>query len=164
MDVDRAVAARGAGHHLAFEVDSQDVLGGDLVEADAVALHEEQRRIVRQPHRDVATREVVLAFVDQHLAGPDHFFLDFGVRHLSHCSYQAFPLPIARQTRSGVAGISMCLTPNSESALTSAFATAGIAPTQPASPAPFAPIGLVLVGTGLAFTSTAQKSWARGMA
>jgi len=36
----------------------------------------------------------------------------------------------------GVAGISMCLTPNSESASISALATAGMAPTQPASPRP----------------------------
>ena len=76
----------------------------------------------------------------------------------------SLPILIARHTTSGVAGISMCRTPNSESALTSAFATAGIAPTQPASPAPLTPSGLVLVGTGLAFTSIGEKSWARGMA
>ena len=43
---------------------------------------------------------------------------------------------IARQTRSGVAGISMWRTPNSESASTTALTTAGRAPTQPASPQP----------------------------
>src|SRR5205085_8449161 len=42
----------------------------------------------------------------------------------------------ARHTRSGVAGISMWRTPNSESASTSAFITDGRAPAQPASPQP----------------------------
>ena len=59
---------------------------------------------------------------------------------------------ITRQMRSGVAGISMCLMPKSERASTTAFTTAGNAPTQPASPAPLVPSGLVLVGTGLAST------------
>ena len=43
---------------------------------------------------------------------------------------------IARQTRSGVAGISMCFMPNSDNASISALVTAGSAPTQPASPRP----------------------------
>ena len=72
-------------------------------------------------------------------------------------SYTALAAWIARHTRSGVAGISIWRTPNSASASTSAFATAGIAPTQPASPAPLTPSGLVLVGTGLALTSTARE-------
>src|SRR6266446_3760407 len=78
--------------------------------------------------------------------------------------YFAWPSRIARQSRSGVAGISMCRTPRWESASTNALATAGMAPTQPASPAPLTPSGLVLVGTGLLFTSTALISLARGMA
>ena len=53
---------------------------------------------------------------------------------------------MARQMRSGVAGMSMWSTPNSESASISALATAGSAPTVPASPAPLTPSGLVLVG------------------
>ena len=71
---------------------------------------------------------------------------------------------IARQMRSGVAGISMCVTPNSVKASTTALTTAGSAPTQPASPAPLTPSGLVLVGTGLLSTCMAQKSCACGMA
>src|SRR6266567_4737512 len=65
---------------------------------------------------------------------------------------------------SGVAGISMCLTANSDSASTSALATAGRAPTLPASPAPLVPIGLVLVGTGLLSTSILLRLWACGIA
>src|SRR5262249_8855662 len=76
----------------------------------------------------------------------------------------AWPSRMARQSRSGVAGISMWRTPRGESAATSALATAGMAPTQPASPAPLPPSGLVLVGTGLLLTSTALMSVARGMA
>src|SRR5437764_13818094 len=79
-------------------------------------------------------------------------------------SHFACPPFIARQSRSGVAGISMWRTPSGESASTSALATAGSAPTQPASPAPFTPSGLVLVGTGLLLTSTALTSVARGIA
>src|SRR5215813_6572151 len=70
----------------------------------------------------------------------------------------AWPSRIARQIRSGVAGISMWRTPRWERASTSALATAGMAPTQPASPAPLTPSGLVLVGTGLLLTSTALMS------
>ena len=54
----------------------------------------------------------------------------------------------ARQTRSGVAGMSMCRMPNSPSASTSAFTTDGNAPAHPASPQPLAPRTLVLAGTG----------------
>src|SRR5262250_496690 len=71
---------------------------------------------------------------------------------------------MARQMTSAVAGISICRTPNSDSASTSALATAGIAPTVPASPAPLTPSGLVLVGTGLLLIAIAGKSLARGMA
>src|SRR5690348_17151275 len=48
----------------------------------------------------------------------------------------------AFHTASGVAGMSICVTPSSASASTSAFMTAGGEPTAPASPAPFTPIGL----------------------
>src|SRR6185295_16161551 len=79
-------------------------------------------------------------------------------------AYPPFACLIVRHTTSGVAGISMCLTPRCESASTIAFATAGMAPTQPASPAPLTPSGLVAVGTGLLLTSNALKLSARGMA
>src|SRR5262249_29394822 len=83
----------------------------------------------------------------------------------SECTlYVAWPSRTARQSRSGVAGISMCRTPRCESASTSAWPTGGLAPTQPASPAPLTPSGLVPVGTGLLLTSTALMSSARGMA
>src|SRR5438132_1080320 len=61
---------------------------------------------------------------------------------------------IARQTRSGVAGMSMCRMPYSPSASTSAFITEGSAPAQPASPQPLAPSTLVFAGTG-------WKSWVK---
>src|SRR6202022_462644 len=75
-----------------------------------------------------------------------------------------FAFFIARHSRSGVAGISTWRMPRCDSASTRALATAGMAPTQPASPAPLTPSGLVLVGTGLLLTSTALMSVARGMA
>src|SRR5262249_43202210 len=71
---------------------------------------------------------------------------------------------IVRHRRSGVAGISTWRMPSGESASTSAFATAGIAPTQPASPAPLTPSGLVLVGDGLLTTSTGLRFAACGIA
>ena len=49
---------------------------------------------------------------------------------------------IARQTFSGVTGMSICSTPNDESAFTIALTTAGGLPTAPDSPIPFAPSGL----------------------
>ena len=42
--------------------------------------------------------------------------------------------PIARHTRSGVAGISICFTPSGRSASMSAFITVGVPPTVPSSP------------------------------
>ncbi len=80
MDKDLAVAARGAGDHLAVEIDGQDVLHRDLVEPDAVRLHEEQVWIVGQPKRDMAAGEIVLALGHQHLAGGDQLLLDRLVR------------------------------------------------------------------------------------
>ena len=51
---------------------------------------------------------------------------------------------------SGVAGMSIWLMPNSDSASTRAFITAGSDPAQPASPQPLAPSGLVVQGEGMA--------------
>src|SRR5262249_41648469 len=79
-------------------------------------------------------------------------------------AHAPFPSRIARQMTSAVAGISICRTPNSDSASTSALATAGMAPTVPASPAPLTPRGLVFVGTGLLLIAIAHMSLARGMA
>ena len=50
--------------------------------------------------------------------------------------------PSARQTRSGVRGMSMWRTPRWESASMTAFCTAGMAPMVPDSPKPLAPSGL----------------------
>ena len=55
---------------------------------------------------------------------------------------------IACQTRAGVAGMSMCVMPYSDSASTTAFITDVSEPAQPASPQPLTPSGLVLAGTG----------------
>src|SRR5215469_1165657 len=57
--------------------------------------------------------------------------------------------PMARQTRSGVAGISIWLTPNSPSASTIALMTAPSAGVVPPSPAGRMPSGCVGVGTSL---------------
>ena len=53
---------------------------------------------------------------------------------------------IARQTRSGVAGFSISVTPSGARASTTAFTTAGGAAIVPASPMPFTPIGFVVEG------------------
>jgi hypothetical protein len=55
---------------------------------------------------------------------------------------------IACQTRALVAGMPRLLIPSGLSASTTALTIAGNAPTVPAWPAPFAPSGLRLVGTG----------------
>src|SRR5262249_62055741 len=103
MDVDLAVPARLAGHHVAVETYGQDVVHRDLVEADAVRLHEEQRRVVGQPHRDVAAGEVVLPLPDEHLAGPDDLLLQLVMRHLAKTSPRLASSPglSRRSTRQG---------------------------------------------------------------
>ncbi len=53
----------------------------ELVKPDAVRFHEEPRRIVGQPHRNMAARKIVLTFSDEHFAGQDEFSFDFVVRH-----------------------------------------------------------------------------------
>src|SRR6185437_14627721 len=80
MDVDFAVAPGGAGDDLAVEVDGEDVVDRDLVEADAVRPHEEERGIVRQPAGDVPAGEIVLSFPDEDLPRPNHPFLDLRMR------------------------------------------------------------------------------------
>ena len=72
---------------------------------------------------------------------------------------------IAAHTRSGVAGMSSCLTPSGASASSTALMTAGSAPTVPASPAPLAPKGLSWVGHGVALDlQVSGMSSARGIA
>ena len=61
---------------------------------------------------------------------------------------------MARQMRSGVAGIGTSVTPSGESASRIAFMTVGVAATVPPSPTPLAPSGSVGLGTGLKSTVT----------
>src|SRR5277367_4573719 len=84
--------------------------------------------------------------------------LSAGARH-----YAAFTSRIARQMRSLVAGMSSSRTPSGSSACMIVFITAGIAPTQPASPAPLAPSGLPSVGTGFDTMRMLHMLSARGM-
>ena len=70
---------------------------------------------------------------------------------------------IARQTRSGVTGMSRWRTPSGASASLTAFMSAGSAPTVPASPTPLAPSGLTLVTTSCESTVKSGRSSARGM-
>ena len=62
---------------------------------------------------------------------------------VERCRDHAFASSIARQTRSGVAGIWMSFTPRWESASTTALITAGAAAIVPVSPTPFTPSGFV---------------------
>src|SRR3954447_21204553 len=55
---------------------------------------------------------------------------------------------MARQTRSGVSGMLISLTPYSDSASITALTTVERLPAQPASPQPLVPSGLDLAGTG----------------
>ena len=60
---------------------------------------------------------------------------------VERCGDHCLASSIARQTRSGVAGIWMSVTPRCESASTTALITAGAAAIVPVSPTPFAPNG-----------------------
>ena len=66
--------------------------------------------------------------------------------------------------RAGVAGMSMCLMPYTDSASTTAFMIEVSEPAQPASPQPFTPSGLVLAGTGWLCTANSGVWCARGIA
>src|SRR5215467_6603802 len=69
---------------------------------------------------------------------------------------------IACQMCSLVAGMWRSFTPSGASASTTALTIAGSAPTVPASPAPLAPSGLRLVGTGFEVISMYGIASARG--
>ena len=62
----------------------------------------------------------------------------------------------------GVAGISMCRTPYSFSASTTALMTAGGEPMAPTSPQPFTPSGLWVQSVAWVATLTGGRSSARG--
>src|SRR3977135_201477 len=99
--------------------------------------------------------------LDGNCAKPDPSPQGDGAKAAGQQTHPALAPWITRHNRSGVAGISTWRTLGWETASPSELATAGIAPTQPASPAPLTPSGLVLVGTGLLLTSTALMSVAR---
>ena len=75
----------------------------------------------------------------------------FGERRVNTGSPHAalvFASWIARQTRSGVSGMLISLTPYSDSASSTALTMVERLPAQPASPQPLVPSGLDLAGTG----------------
>ena len=69
---------------------------------------------------------------------------------------------MARQTRSGLAGIGTSVTPRCESASTTALITAGADPIVPASPIPFTPIGFEVLGVTVRSVSNDGNSAADG--
>src|SRR5207302_168851 len=75
------------------------------------------------------------------------------------------PAPLARMARqsfSGVSGMSRCLMPSGESASMTAFTAAGVEAMVPASPIPFTPSGFVLVSVSVLSRSNAGTSSAVG--
>ena len=71
VDIDLAVPSRGARDDISFKIDGKNILHRDLVETDAMRLHEEQIWIVGQPKRDVSACKIILTLSHQHLAGYD---------------------------------------------------------------------------------------------
>src|SRR5262249_24690743 len=71
---------------------------------------------------------------------------------------------IARQTRSGVTGMSRCSIPNSASASTTALTTAPSAGVVPPSPPPRNPSGFDVEGTSLSSVTNDGSASARGNA
>src|SRR4029079_3218342 len=69
---------------------------------------------------------------------------------------------IARQTRSGVAGIWTSFTPRCDSASSTALITAGAAAMVPVSPTPFTPSGVVGLGLSVRSSSNDGNSAADG--
>src|SRR3989454_5773787 len=61
-------------------------------------------------------------------------------------------------------GMSICVMPNSASASTTAFTTAGVDPIVPASPTPLTPSGFTGDGVTVRSSSNSGKSCARGIA
>src|SRR5947208_7851621 len=69
---------------------------------------------------------------------------------------------IARQTRSGVAGMSMLVTPRADSASTTALITAAVDAIVPVSPTPLTPSGFVGLGVSVLPSSNDGNSAADG--
>jgi hypothetical protein len=76
---------------------------------------------------------------------------------------QADAVWMARQTRSAVQDMSMCVTPRWRTASTTAFWIAGVEPMVPDSPMPFAPRGLRGLSVCVFETSKLQSSAADGI-
>src|SRR6185437_9116519 len=81
MNKDLAVARRCPRQHLAVEIDGENGLRRNFIEADAVRLHEKLRRLVLQPNRDMTAGEVALPFGGKNLAGEDQSLAQFVVAH-----------------------------------------------------------------------------------
>ena len=81
---------------------------------------------------------------------------------VERCRDHCFASSIARQTRSGVAGIWMSVTPRWERASTTAFITAAPDAIVPVSPTPFTPSGLVGLGVSVRSSSNDGSSTADG--
>ena len=75
VDVHLAVAPSAAADLLAFEVADDDVVHGDFVEAMAVRLHVEQRRVRGVAHREVAARQIAESLRFQDRSGVDELLL-----------------------------------------------------------------------------------------
>src|SRR5581483_7893542 len=73
-----------------------------------------------------------------------------------------FATLIARQTRCGVHGISMSVTPSGRSASMMALTTAGVEAIVPASPTPLTPSGFVVAGVSVRSVSNVGRSAADG--
>jgi predicted GNAT family acetyltransferase len=93
-----------------------------------------------------------------------HLFFPRIDQHMTAMRYAALAKAIARHTRSGVAGISISVTPSALNASMIALITAGGLPTAPASPAPFTPRGFEAHGISSNSTSISGNSFARGIA
>src|SRR5258706_3712682 len=94
---------------------------------------------------------------------PTAYFFRINLR--DHNAILKIQLCIALQTLSGVSGIRMSLTfrPPLQRASITALTTAGVAPIQPASPAPFTPKGLCGQGVTWLAVSNMGMSSALGM-
>src|SRR5436309_2059178 len=131
------------GDHRRDDRAHTDLGGADL--ADRVTVDQHVRRL-----------RAVGADIEQDAAADDADY--------RRAQRRAFASWIARQTRSGVTGMSRWRTPSGASASLTALSSAGSAPTVPASPTPLAPSGFTFVGTSWASTSNVGMSSARGIA
>src|SRR5204862_6811972 len=81
---------------------------------------------------------------------------------VERCGNHRFASSSARQTRSGVAGIWMSVTPSAASASQTALITAAGEAIAPVSPTPFTPSGFVGLGVSVRWSSQRGNSAAEG--